>query len=533
MNSDHHAGSGHDPAARASQPVAEYDQYRSTAVARAQAHNGAVAVAVPASAPPAATPARPLTVPSRNGAPTSGPPGRAPVRVDFATVRTLRDSVSTELSQVLGGRPLDAQQRQLEAERVAARHVRDWVDDQRRAGDPVSAEYEETLLDAVIAELLGLGRLQLLLADPDVTEVHILGHDKIRIEYADGSVVNGDPVADSDEELLDILQTLARRSGSEKNLSPANPHISMELPDQHHSRLTAVGWVTPRPHAAIRRHRVLDVDLDRLVELDMVSDLVRDLLKAAMAADLNIMIAGLGGAGKTTLLRALASEIAPSEPVVVMEDRRELGLHTTGRHPWAMSMETRQGHGELDSRGRHRGEVTLADLIPVSLSLGVLRIIVGEVRGNEIVAMLQAMTTSRGSICTIHARNPASVVDRAVELALTHGEEMTAELAQRMVAGALDLIVYVNVVDETKIGGRKHRYVSHIVEIVGAGERGQVVATELFGPGFDGRAVPRHHPERVREQLLRVGYDSRYLTPYIAAGDGGWRRPLATRSGRR
>jgi Flp pilus assembly CpaF family ATPase len=502
----------------------------------------------PAAGPPHTGPHR-GTAPVRagNGAtgPTAGlippppspplppPVAEPPLRVEFATVRLLRDAVSTELSRLLHGKPVDAQQRQLEGERVAARHVRDWVDDQRRAGNPLAPAYEEVLLDAVVAELLGLGRLQLLLADPDVVEIHILGHDRVRVEYADGSIMDGDPVADTDDELLEILQTLARRAGSEKNLSPANPHLSMELPDQHRSRLTAVAWVTPRPHAAIRRHRVLDVDLDRLVELDMLSELLRDLLTAAMAADLNIMIAGLGGAGKTTLARALAAEIPATEPVVVMEDRRELGLHTSGRHPWAMSMETRQGHGEVDARGRHRGAVSLADLIPVSLSLGVLRIIVGEVRGAEIVAMLQAMTTSRGSICTIHARNPDSVIDRAVELSLTHGQEMTAELAQRMVAGALDLIVYVDIVDETRIGGRKHRYVSHVVEIVGAGDRGHVVTTELFGPGPDGRAVPRHHPERVRDRLLRVGYDSRTLTGFIAAGDGGWRRPLPIMAGRR
>jgi Flp pilus assembly CpaF family ATPase len=531
------------PAGRADQAAArEHDvpppapagRHRGTAPVRG--HNGAVLrVTAPLSPPVPPPPTSPPPVSPPGLAPATAPPAmvQPPLRVDFATVRLLRDAVSTELSRLLHGRAVTSQERQLEGERVAARHVRDWVDDQRRAGNPLAPEYEEVLLDAVVAELLGLGRLQLLLADPDVVEVHILGNDKVRVEYADGSIVEGEPVADSDEELLEILQTLARRAGSEKNLSPANPHISMELPDQHRSRLTAVAWVTPRPHAAIRRHRVLDVDLDQLIELDMVSEMVRDLLRAAMAADLNIMIAGLGGAGKTTLARALASEIPATEPVVVMEDRRELGLHTTGRHPWAMSMETRQGHGELDARGRHRGEVSLADLIPVSLSLGVLRIIVGEVRGKEIVAMLQAMTTSRGSICTIHARNPGSVIDRAVELALTHGEEMTAELAQRMVAGALDLIVYVDIVDETRIGGRKHRFVSHVIEIVGSGERGQVVTTELFGPGRDGRAVPRHHPERIRDQLLRVGYDSRGLTPYIAAGDGGWRRPLLTRTGRR
>lgn len=456
-----------------------------------------------------------------------------PPRVDFQIVRRLRDEVSAELSQLLQGGQADATRRQLEGERIAARRVRGWVDNQRRAGVPLPPTVERELLDAVTADLLGLGRLQLLLADPEVAEVHILGHDQVRIEHTDGSVVDGEPVADSDAELLDILQTLARRAGSERNLSASTPHLSMELPDAHRSRLTAVAWVTPRPHVAIRRHRVMDVDLDRLAGLDMISDPLREFLQAAMAADLNIMIAGLGGAGKTTLARGLAAEIAPNEPVVVMEDRRELGLHATGRHRWVMSMETRQGHGDVDARGRRRGEVSLADLIPVSLSLGVLRIIVGEVRGSEIVAMLQAMTTSRGSICTIHARHPGAVIDRCVELALAHGQEMTAELAQRMVAGALDLIVYVDIVDETKIGGRKHRFVSHVVEVIGSGDRGQVVSTELFGPGPDGRAVPRHHPERLRDALLRVGYDSRNLVPAMSTGEGGWRRPLATIGTRR
>lgn len=456
-----------------------------------------------------------------------------PPRVDFQVVRRLRDEVSAELSQLLQGGQTDATRRQLEGQRIAARRVRVWVDDQRRAGVPLPGETERQLLDAVTADLLGLGRLQLLLADPEVAEVHILGHDQVRVEFVDGSVADGQPVADSDAELLDIVQTLARRAGSERNLSASTPYLSMELPDAHRSRLTAVAWVTPRPHVAIRRHRVMDVDLDRLVAMDMISEPLREFLAAAMAADLNIMIAGLGGAGKTTLARGLASQIAAGEPVVVMEDRRELGLHTTGRHRWVMSMETRQGHGEVDAAGRRRGEVSLADLIPVSLSLGVLRIIVGEVRGGEIVAMLAAMTTSRGSLCTIHARQPEAVIDRCVELALTHGQEMTAELAQRMVAGALDLIVYVNIVDETKVGGRKHRYVSHVVEVVGAGDRGQVVTTPLFVPGPDGRAIPRHHPERLRDALLRVGYDSRTLIPAMAAGEGGWRRPLATIGGRR
>jgi Flp pilus assembly CpaF family ATPase len=237
------------------------------------------------------------------------------------------------------------------------------------------------------------------------------------------------------------------------------------------------------------------------------------------------MIAGLAGAGKTTLLRAMAAEIPRQEAFVVLEESRELGLHTSPRHPWAMSFEAREGHGERDFSGRPAGEVSIADLIPLSLRMGVLRVIVGEVRSREIVPMLQAMTTSRGSMCTIHARTPQAVTERIIELSLSHGKDMTVELARRMAGNALDLVVYVTVQDETPIGGRKHRYVSHIEEVDGiSGDR--IAMTTIFGPGMDGRGVPQHLPGRVREQLMRVGYDARNLSGWIEAGHGAWRHPL-------
>src|SRR5688500_6711125 len=131
------------------------------------------------------------------------------------------------------------------------------------------------------------------------------------------------------------------------------------------------------------------------------------------------MVAGLGGAGKTTLLRAPASEIPSLEPFAVLEESRELGLEKTGRHPYVMSLETRQGFGESRADGRPRGEISAVDLIPRMLRMSVTRIIVGEVRSREIVPMLQAMTVSQGSMCTIHARQSESVFDRIVELALS------------------------------------------------------------------------------------------------------------------
>jgi pilus assembly protein CpaF len=456
-------------------------------------------------------------------APTSAP-------VDYAAVRALGKQISERLSLWLRNHgDANDDQRRRERDRMAGQAVAEWVDAQRRAGVPLAAFDESALLEAVIADLVGLGRLQALLADPSIEEVHILGCDRVRITRRTGAVEIGAPIADSDEEMVEILQTAARRAGStERSLSTSRPVLDLQLPDG--SRLAAVYQVSHRPYAVIRRHNTLDVTLPDLAGgrgdlSEMIDPLMGEFLSAAMRAGLNIMVAGLAGAGKTTLLRALAAEIPRQEAFVVLEESRELGLHKSPRHPWAMSFEAREGHGERDLAGRPAGEVSIADLIPLSLRMGVLRVIVGEVRSREIVPMLQAMTTSRGSMCTIHARTPSAVTERIIELALSHGKDMTVELARRMAGNALDLVVYVMVQDETAIGGRKHRYVSHIEEVDGVtGDR--IATTTVFGPGVDGRGVPKHLPGRVRDHLLRVGYDSRALSGWIEAGHGAWRRPL-------
>jgi Flp pilus assembly CpaF family ATPase len=234
------------------------------------------------------------------------------------------------------------------------------------------------------------------------------------------------------------------------------------------------------------------------------------------------MVAGPADAGKTTLVRALAGRIPSHEAFVVLEESRELGLHSTGRHPWAMSFEARQGHGERGPDGRPEGQITLDDLIAFALRMSAPRIIVGEVRSHEIVAMLKAMRSSLGSMCTIHTRSAAAVMDRIVELALSHGPGMSAELAQRMAAGSLDLVVYLTLRDERQRGGGKLRYVSHVVEVHDSVAAGGVVTTEVFGPGPDGRAVPRHLPEQLREPLRQAGYDARELAGHLEAGRGTW-----------
>ncbi|GGM42814.1 ATP/GTP-binding protein [Micromonospora sonchi] len=459
-------------------------------------------------------------------------------RVDFQVVRELRRELSERLTRWQRGREFSVDEEDTERARLAVELVAEYADSVRRAGTPMPAGEERLLLDQVTAELAGLGRLQTLLVDDTIEEVHILGCDQVRVTRHGGGVEWAEPIADSDDELVEILQAAARRAGAtERSLSTSKPTLDLQLPDG--SRLAAVFLVSHRPYAVIRKHNTLDVTLDDLAgargDLDeMIDPLLRDFLRAALRAGLNVMVAGLAGAGKTTVIRALMSDIPPDEPYVLLEESRELlPARRTERHRAVMSFEAREGHGERGPDGRPAGEVSIADLIPVSLRMGVLRIIVGEVRSREIVPMLQAMTTSRGSMCTIHARSPGGVSERIIELALAHGREMTVDQARRMAGNALDLIVYVTVEDETGIGGRKHRYVSHVEEVLGVSEGSRIATTQVFGPGPDGRAVPRHLPERVREQLLRVGYDARLLSRWIEAGQGAWRRPKQTRLGRR
>jgi pilus assembly protein CpaF len=449
----------------------------------------------------------------------------APPVVDYATVRQLHQQVADELAERLrtanqsGKKPDPAK---VGHELVAA-HVRAYVDGERLRGNLVTDSDEAALKDAVAGELVGLGRLRILLNDPQVENIHILGCNNVRVEYSDGSIVDAPPVADSDEELLAMLQTLARQGpGTERALTTAKPLLDRELVDG--SRLAAADQITPRPYAAIRRHRHLQATLEDLVNLHTLDELTRGFLAAAVDARTNIMVAGPADAGKTTLLRALASRIPRHEAFVVLEESRELGLHTTGRHPYAMSFEAREGHGERGPDGRPEGQITLDELIAFALRMSAPRIMVGEVRSHEIVAMLKAMRSSIGSMCTIHTRSAAAVMDRIVELALSHGHGMSAELAQRMAAGSLDLIVYLTLRDERARGGGKLRYVSHIVEVHDSFEAGHVVTTEIFGPGPDGRAIPKHLPERLGDQLrLLTGYDPRALVPWIEARQGAWR----------
>lgn len=442
---------------------------------------------------------------------------------DLAIVREVRSVVAERLAERLQMQRVDSPgaRRELARSLVATELSERGRDRVRHGEEPWPFEVEMATAQAVMAALFGLGRLQPLIDDPAVENIEVDGHDRVWVSYSDGRVEPHAAVADSDQELIEILQLLAARTGSaERSFSSAHPALHLRLEDG--SRLAAVAWTTPRVHVVIRRHRVRDVDLDDMVTLGTLDSVLAEFLRAAIRAGKNIVVTGLQNAGKTTLIRALANEFGPMERFATIEKEYELHLQDLPtRHPRVVAMEGREGSAEVDAQGHRAGEITLTELVNTALRLNLRRIIVGEVRGPEVLPMLEAMSTGDGSLCTLHSRTAQHAVDRIVTLCLSAGVQMTDTFAYRLLAGSVDLFVHIELLDDTTTGGQRRRFVTQVVEINGLGERDRPATTLVFGPGPDGRAVPLHRPACLAD-LARAGFDETLLD----YRRGTWLEPL-------
>jgi pilus assembly protein CpaF len=364
---------------------------------------------------------------------------------------------------------------------------------------PLTAQDEEDLATAVHAALFGVGRLQPLLEDEQIENIDINGCDRVFISYADGQEVLGEPVADSDEELVELIQTLAAYSGlSSRPFDTAHPQLDLRLPDG--SRLSAVMDVTLRPAVSIRRARLGKVFLTDLVGNGSLSQELADFLTAAASARKNIMIAGATNAGKTTLLRAVVNQIPPDERLITVERALELGIdHFPELHPNVVALEERLPNSE------GLGAVSMAELVRRSLRMNPSRVIVGEVLGDEIVTMLNAMSQGNdGSLSTIHANSSMEVFNRISTYAIQASERMPLEATHMLIAGALDFVVFIEKRNDYARGGTLRRFVSSVREITGID--GRVLSSEVFAPGPDRRAVP-HAPPACLAELAHHGYN--------------------------
>ena len=415
-------------------------------------------------------------------------------------------SERTRVRQAAGQTPLGQADEQALGRQLIADALERRARQALGAGRPVMEEADEDhLARAVFDALFRLNRLQCLLDNPEIENINANGCDVVWVRYADGRREQVAPIADSDAELEEMLRTAAARVGiGERRFDRRSPRLSLQLPDG--SRLFALMAVAARPCVSIRRHRYLKVTLDDLIATGTVDLAVRELLRALMAAKKSVVICGGTGAGKTTLLRAMAADIPPSERLVTIEDSLELGLDRyPDLHPDCIALESREANLEGE------GGISLAELVRWALRMSPDRVIVGEARGEEVLALLNAMSQGTdGSMATLHASSSRGAFSKLATYAIQAPERLPLEATNLLVANAVHFVVHL-----ARHGER--RVVSSIREVTGA-EGPMVTSNEVFRPDHAGLAVPGA-PLRsdTLEELVAAGFD-----PGLLERPGGW-----------
>lgn len=435
--------------------------------------------------------------------------------IDWTVVAQFRGQVSARLTEISAAENLTA----AEQRERGAQIIKDLLDEDARvalnAGTSVrDVDQEERMAEAIFDAVFRLGRFQPFLEDERVENIEVYGCDSVLLEDQDGRLREGPPVAETDRELEEFLAFIGSRSeANARAFSEANPRLHLRLDSGE--RLAAVSWVTPRPQVVIRRHRLREVTLADLIERGTVSPVQANFLAAAIRAQKSIVVVGEQGAGKTTLVRALCAEIPPLERIATFETEYELHLHElTNRHKRVLAFESRPGTGERGIDGRQAGEITLSDLIIDSFRFNISRLIVGEVRGPEVFAMVKAMQSGTGSISTTHAKNARMGIEKLVTCAMEAGSHVTHDYAVRAVASGIDLIVYVELETSSKTSEAseetyRRRYVSEIMGVeLGGDSSGGYQVTDIFVPnpeGGPGRATNLPHDHAALE---RYGFNA-------------------------
>jgi len=345
----------------------------------------------------------------------------------------------------------------------------------------------DALFEQVVAEIVGLGPLEPLLADETITEVMVNGPKKIFVERR-GKVQRVNLAFESDEHLMRIIERIVAPLG--RRIDESSPTVDARLKDG--SRVNAV--IPPialnGPTLTIRKFFKKPLTIEDLIRYGSVTEEAIEFLKACVIAAVNIVISGGTGTGKTTFLNVLSSFIPADVRIITIENAAELQL----RQEHVVTLESRPPNVE------GKGEVSIRDLVINSLRMRPDRIVVGECRGGEALDMLQAMNTGHeGSMTTLHANNTRDALSRLETMVLMAGMELPHRAIRDQVAAAIDLIVQL---ERMRDGSRR---VTSITEIQGM--EGDVITTaEIFKfeqTGFEeGKVIGRLRPTGIRPKFM-------------------------------
>jgi len=347
---------------------------------------------------------------------------------------------------------------------------------------------QRDLVAILLDDMLGLGPLEPLLADEDISDIMVNGPNQVYVERG-GKMVITDVRFRDNQHLMNIAQRIVTAVG--RRVDETSPICDARLADGSRVNVIIPPLAIDGATISIRKFAQDKITLDKMLAFKSISPALSKVLKIAGACRLNILISGGTGSGKTTMLNALSRMIDKSERVVTIEDAAELQL----QQPHVVRLETRPANLE------GTGEVSMRDLVKNALRMRPDRIILGEIRGGEAIDMLQAMNTGHdGSMGTIHANRPREALTRLENMVNMAGLNLPPKAIREQVSASLDMIVQVQ---RMRDGGRRTIYVTEVV-----GMEGDVITTqdlfkyEFSGEDDDGNLLGEFKSTGVRPHFL-------------------------------
>ena len=348
--------------------------------------------------------------------------------LSFKDYQTLKSSVHRELiSRVDLERVANQRDERIRAQVLTV--IQDLV---ATLTTPLSGRERERLSVEVLDEVFGLGPLEPLLQDPTINDILVNGPKQVYVERA-GVLEESNIMFKDNSHLMNIIDKIVSAIG--RRVDESSPMVDARLADGSRVNVIIPPLALDGPHLSIRRFGHTPITEDDLLNNQTLTRPMLDLLRGAVKARLNIVISGGTGAGKTTLLNVLSGYISHKERIVTIEDSAELQMQQ--RH--CVRLETRPSNIE------GKGAVMQRQLLINSLRMRPDRIVVGEVRGEEALDMLQAMNTGHdGSLTTVHANNPRDAVARIETMALMANLNLPEKAVRRQIASAISLIIQIS-----------------------------------------------------------------------------------------
>ncbi|MCC7205907.1 MAG: CpaF family protein [Anaerolineae bacterium] len=360
---------------------------------------------------------------------------------------------------------------------------------------------KQRLFDQIVAEILGLGPLEPLLADETITEIMVNGPKNVYIEQR-GRLSRSTVVFENEDHVLRVLDRIVSPLG--RRIDEASPYVDARLADG--SRVNAI--IRPLalcgPTITIRKFSKKPYTVEDLIRFGTLTKEIAEFLAACVVSRLNMIVSGGTGSGKTTTLNVLSSFIPNDERIVTIENAAELQL----RQEHVVTLESRPPNIE------GKGEVTIRDLVINSLRMRPDRIVVGECRGGEALDMLQAMNTGHdGSLTTAHANSPRDCLARLETMVLMAGMDLPSRAIREQIAAAIDLITQQ---ERLRDGSRK---VVKVTEVQGM-EGDIITMSDIFEfeqTGIEaGRVIGRVRPTGLRPKFIdRIEQAGIHLPPSV------------------